>query len=44
MEVHMIEISRTKVMNFEGAIRWARNPLNSWVNPIVFMITMKIIF
>lgn len=26
----MIEISKTKVMNFEGAIRGARNPLNSW--------------
>lgn len=26
----MIKIERTKVMNFEGAIRGARNPLNSW--------------
>lgn len=26
----MIKIERTTVMNFEGAIRGARNPLNSW--------------
>lgn len=26
----MIKIERTSVMNFEGAIRGARNPLNSW--------------
>lgn len=26
----MIKIERTKVMNFEGAMRGARNPLNSW--------------
>lgn len=26
----MIEISKTNVMSFEGAIRGARNPLNSW--------------
>ena len=26
----MIELTRTSVMNFENAIRGARNPLNSW--------------
>ena len=26
----MIELMRTSVMNFENAIRGARNPLNSW--------------
>jgi hypothetical protein len=26
----MIQLSHTKVMNLEGAIRGARNPLNSW--------------
>ena len=26
----MIKIERTSVMNFENAIRGARNPLNSW--------------
>lgn len=26
----MIELSKTSVMNFENAIRGARNPLNSW--------------
>ena len=26
----MIEIKNGKVMNLEGAIRGARNPLNSW--------------
>lgn len=26
----MIKIEKTSVMNFEGAIRGARNPLNSW--------------
>ena len=26
----MIKIERTEVMNFENAIRGARNPLNSW--------------
>ena len=26
----MILIEKTKVMNLEGAIRGARNPLNSW--------------
>ena len=26
----MIKIERTSVMNFENAIRGARNPMNSW--------------
>ena len=26
----MITIERTSVMNFENAIRGARNPMNSW--------------
>ena len=26
----MIKLERTSVMNFEGAMRGARNPLNSW--------------
>ena len=26
----MIKMERTSVMNFENAIRGARNPLNSW--------------
>lgn len=26
----MIQIERTSVMNFENAMRGARNPLNSW--------------
>ena len=30
LEVNMIKIERYSVMNFENAIRGARNPLNSW--------------
>ena len=26
----MLTVSRTSVMNFENAVRGARNPLNSW--------------
>ena len=26
----MIKLERTEVFNFEGAIRGARNPMNSW--------------
>ena len=26
----MLEITNTSVMNFENAIRGARNPMNSW--------------
>lgn len=29
-ELFMIKLERTSVMNFENAMRGARNPLNSW--------------
>ena len=30
MEINMIKFERLSVMNFENAMRGARNPLNSW--------------
>ncbi len=30
MEIKMVKVERISVMNFENAIRGARNPLNSW--------------